>query len=80
MNVNRSDINRSEEGRRFGLALSLGLIADYERDQLRVRGHNPVRPRTPEEIRRECDFYRREAHRVWEIPYPADPSPAQWRE
>ena len=64
------DVNRSEESRRSGLAFSLGLIDDYERDQLRARDRNPVRARTPEEIRRECDAYRRRAYRVWAFPCP----------
>ena len=64
------DVNRSEESRRRGLAFSLDLIAGYEREQLRVRDGNPVRLRTPEEIRRQCDFYRREAHAVWGVPCP----------
>lgn len=64
------DVNRNEESRRSGLAFSLGLIDDYERDQLRVRDRNPVRPRTPEEIRRECDAYRCRAYGVWAFPCP----------
>lgn len=70
------DVNRSEESRRRGLAFSLDLIEGYEREQLRVRDGNPVRPRTPAEIRRECDFYRREAYGVWGFPYPP-PEPVE---
>lgn len=68
------DVNRSEESCQSGLAFSLGLIDDYERDQVRVQEQNPVRPRTAEEIRRECDAYRRRAYRVWEFPRPLPPA------
>ncbi len=64
------DVNQREESCQSGLAFSLGLIDDYERDQVRVQEQNPVRPRTPEEIRRECDAYRRRAYRVWGFPCP----------
>lgn len=68
-------LNRSETSRRFGLNLNLELIDDYERDQLRIRELNPPHVRTPEEIRLECDHYRRDAHRVWGFPYPGDGGP-----
>lgn len=69
-------VNRSGSSRRFGLANSLDLIAGYERDQMRTRDWNPIRPRTPAEIRRECAYYRREAHAVWGFPCPLPEQPA----
>ena len=74
------NLNRNEDSRRRGLAFSLDLIAGYEANELRVREHNPLYIRTPEEIHRECDQYRREAHRVWDIPWPdaGTDSPGAW--
>jgi hypothetical protein len=69
------DVNRSEESRRNGLAFSLDLIDGYERDRMRTRDWNPVRPWTPEEIRRECDSYRRRAYTVWGFPFPPQGGP-----
>ena len=65
------DLNRSEESRRTGLAVSLGHVAACTRPtSLRIRELNPAHLRTPEDIRRECDHYRREAYRAWGFPYP----------
>ncbi len=61
-------LNRSEWSRRRGLAVSLGLIDAYECSQLRIRELNPPHVRTSEEIRRECDYYRREACRIRGFP------------
>ena len=69
------NVNRSEESRRSGLAFSLGLIAEYEADQLRIRELNPPHVRPPGEIRRECDRYRRNAHRAWGFPWPGEEGP-----
>lgn len=69
------ECNLSETSRRFRLAFNLDLIDGYERDQMRTRDLNPCYSRTPEQIRRECDVYRREAHRVFGFPSPNDDMP-----
>jgi hypothetical protein len=64
---------RDEASRRRALAWNLALIADYEADQLRVREADPPHVRAPDEIRAECDRYRRDAHRAWGFSCPDEP-------
>ncbi|NLX49748.1 MAG: hypothetical protein GXY82_07765 [Methanospirillum sp.] len=66
------DPDNDVEHRKNGLAFCLELIDGYEADELRDRGHAPVRPRTEEEIWRECNLYRWWACRTWGFPELAD--------
>jgi hypothetical protein len=56
---------------------SLDQIDNNEENLLRTRSWNPVRQRTPEEIKRECDLYRRRTHQVFGFPYPGDDADAE---
>lgn len=66
------DVNTSEESRRGTLDHCLALIDGYEKEEMRTRTWNTIHQRTPEEIRRECDFYRRRAYRTFKFLYSGD--------
>jgi len=58
------DVNTSEQSRRGTLDHCLALIDGYEKEEMRTRTWNTIHQRTPEEIKKECDSYRRRAHNM----------------
>lgn len=75
----RTGIDDSEESRRFNLECCLDLVDRYEMDQMRSRTWNPIHRRTPGEILRECDEYRRESSGTSGFSYPGHDSSAPRR-